>query len=227
MRFTTIVCWVGAVAACLLAGSPARAADVGGTARDSDCAQGISLALRGDLAHAEAVFRTMLNRAPRDPRALNNLGNIYLMRGQPRMALGSYRVAMLQDPRDPGIRLNEASAYHFLGEDTAQALMRAAIHRAGGLENAARLLGIHMPRQASPEVRGAERPRANRDEIQQLLLRAAATVPSRAPAADSARKSGQRRAESGRVSVPGGTRAADLASPDDSSAVESALYWKR
>src|SRR5262245_42347699 len=105
----------------------------GGEARRDTCELGITLALLGRTAAAESVFVSMLSRAPRDPRALTNLGNLALLRGDADLALSFYGQAQEADTVDAGITLNEANALMILGdEDAASALAAEGVRQAGG-----------------------------------------------------------------------------------------------
>ena len=67
-----------------------RAASADDDARQRECELGITLALAGRAAAAESVFTSLLSHSPRDARALTNLGNLALLRGEPRLGLAFY-----------------------------------------------------------------------------------------------------------------------------------------
>jgi tetratricopeptide (TPR) repeat protein len=141
------------------------------------CDYGITVALLGQTARAESVFIALLSRSRGDPRALNNLGNVALLRGEPELALSYYGRAAATDTLDGGIVLNEATALTLMGDDES-ARERAAegIRLAGGPHAAGYLLGL--------QYSGAERAKASRqaylskDELEALLRVAAGRVPT-------------------------------------------------
>lgn len=109
----------------------------------AECDYGVTLALQGRLAAAESVFTSLLSHAPGDPRALTNLGNLHLLRGEREAALVFYRLAASVDSADAGIQLNRATAHYLMGEDSlARADAAGAVARAGGGESAETLLGF-------------------------------------------------------------------------------------
>jgi hypothetical protein len=111
---------------------------------------GVELALSGQPARAESVFVSLLSDSPGDARALTDLGNLHLLRGDPETALAFYRRAALKDTVDGGIRLNRAVALLLL-DRTEEAGREAAEGRrlAGGIEQAESLLGIRTERDAA------------------------------------------------------------------------------
>src|SRR6266481_7519779 len=56
----------------------------------AECEYGIALALAGADARAESAFVSLLSHVPGDARALNNLGNTHLLRGDLDVALAFY-----------------------------------------------------------------------------------------------------------------------------------------
>ena len=138
---------------------------------------GIARAFSGEIAKAESAFIWILAHSPGDARALVNLGNLSLLRGDIEVALAFYERASAQDTTDAGIPMNEATAYLLLGDDEA-ANERAglAIRRAGGASRAGRLAGLRMPvEEESPKA--ATKARVTQDEILTLLRKAAVGVP--------------------------------------------------
>jgi Flp pilus assembly protein TadD len=188
------------------------------------CELGITLALSGSDAAAESVFVTLLSRAPRDARALNNLGNLHLWRGDADLALAFYARAGEADSADAGIVLNEATALMIAGEDdAARGRANEGVRRAGGPDEAARLLGLHFAKADANESRGSDRVQVSRDEVLALLRAATRAVPadSTNAAAAGARGAGAKP----RKPVPAWRSAgARGASDTDVSAV---VYWKR
>jgi tetratricopeptide (TPR) repeat protein len=100
-------------------------------------------AMLNRYGEAEATVNSILQRDPRNAPALNTLGNIQMMRGNPDAAKDAYRRAREADADDPGIQLNEGFSYKISGDDTqGDALLTAAIQQAGSSAAALDLLGI-------------------------------------------------------------------------------------
>lgn len=142
------------------------------------CELGILRAYEGDLASAESLFTAVLSASRGDARALTNLGNLALLRGDPEVALGFYDLAILTDTLDGGIRLDRAIALAQSGrESESLAEARAGIRLAGGLREAGDLLGL---RPSAPG--GEDPPRASLMEMHltqaevRALLRASLEV---------------------------------------------------
>lgn len=139
---------------------------------------GVTLALSGESEDAERAFIDLLVRAPGDGRALNNLGNLHLLRGAPDLALAFYSQALEADSSDGGIRLNRSIALMRMGKNES-ALTEAAfaVGEAGGLRNAASLLGLRYDdpesKASAPAVDGS----LSRSQISALLEEAAVAVP--------------------------------------------------
>ena len=74
----------------------------------------------GDSGAAEAEYRLALQDAPGDPRVMNNLGALYLDRGQPALALPYFAEALHRDPGYVEAAYNHALALEALGR-TAEA----------------------------------------------------------------------------------------------------------
>lgn len=189
------------------------------------CDYGIAVAFQGDLGRAESVFVRLLAQLPRDARALTNLGNLNLMRGETTVAMAFYERAAAADTADAGILLNQSTGLLVLGEtEAASRRIAYATERAGGVREAARLLGLHMTVENDPSKADAKT-RVNQEEILNLLRAVATGVPGdslRVPAGGSgtpgAKASGspRRRAPVWRAA---GARAGDQE-------VASILYWK-
>ncbi|HVP14993.1 MAG TPA: hypothetical protein VMS88_05585 [Terriglobales bacterium] len=190
----------------------------------SQCEYGITLAMSGNLARAESVFVSILAPGRGDARALNNLGNLQLLRGETEVALAFYESALRSDSSDAGIRLNRSVALMMLGrEDEATAEAALGIRQAGGLRAAGALLGMRTADSAAANPgRGAEASSVSREEVQSLLAAAARSVPadssSRRAPPGAGKKTARRASPAWRS---GGPRAAE-----GSDAV-SVLYWKR
>ena len=166
------------LAASLIAGG--ALAEAASPAAPDECVRGIANALGGNLALAESVFVSMLSRSPHDPRALNNLGNLALLRGRAEVALAFYELASARDTTDAGIVLNQATALMVLGgEDEARDLATAGVTSAGGLRAAAGLLGLTAVAEtgSSPASKAGSRPRVTQEEMMRLLKVAAGKVP--------------------------------------------------
>ena len=135
------------LAASILLVAIARSPAAGARAAESlriECDYGVTLALEGRFAAAESVFTSLLSHAPGDTRALTNLGNIHLLRGEREAALAFYGLASGVDTADAGILLNRATAHYLMGEDSlARAEAGIAVARAGGGDSAESLLGFN------------------------------------------------------------------------------------
>ncbi len=180
---------------------------------------GVSQALAGQLAAADSAFLALMSMHRHDARALNNLGNLKLMKGEYGPALAFYDAALAADSSDAGLHLNRAAALYVLGEDD-RALEAAARANAlaGNADRAGALLGL---RSAEPDSgRAAERKALSPGTMRALLRKAAARVPvdtvHTAPARNPERGQGKR-VQAWRGAV---TRAADADS-------RLSLYWKR
>jgi tetratricopeptide (TPR) repeat protein len=213
-----------ALVLCLLAlpAVPVHAAEP--AARGSQIDYGITLAMTGNLARAESVFVSLLAPGRGDSRALNNLGNLELLRGEVEVALAFYERAIPSDSADAGIRLNRSVALMLLGrEEESRDEAAVGVRLAGGLKAASALLGLHPPDSTgADDARGAQKTFVSADEVRAMLSAAARGVPR-----DSTARGGRdaTRARPDRRQPPtwrsGGPRAAQ-----DSDA-HSILYWKR
>jgi len=186
------------------------------------CDLGITLALLRRPAAAESVFTSLLSRAPGDARAFNNLGNLALLRGEADLALPFYDRARSTDSTDAGIRLNEATAFLLLGEDDlASARVMDGVRRAGGVQAAARLLGLRYRDSTSHAGRAAQRPSFSQEEMLHLLRTATARVPLDSTRSAATDTTGRRANKRHFVWRPAGARSG--------TSTESAapLYWKR
>jgi tetratricopeptide (TPR) repeat protein len=184
---------------------------------------GITLAMTGNLARAESVFVSLLAPGKGDARALNNLGNLELLRGELEVALAFYERALSSDSSDAGIRLNRAVALLLLGhEEDSNEEAAIAVRQAGGLQAASELLGVHTPDSSAVDSKGAEKSYVSRGEVQAMLLSAAQSVPrdstARTGAPGTRPRPQRRQAPTWRS---GGPRAAE------GSEAPNVLYWKR
>jgi Flp pilus assembly protein TadD len=181
------------------------------------------MALSGHDASAESVFVSLLSRPPGKAPAYNNLGNLYLWRGQPEIALELYHAATEVDTADAGIRLNCATALMIAGDEmAARAAAEEGVRRAGGIEEAARLLGLRYEPPDEMPSKAAERARMSREEALMLLRAAASALPPdsiarSSPPADSLGTAARKR----RVWRPAGARGSEAAEG------AAFVYWKR
>ena len=148
-----------------------------GQAADQRGEYGVTLAISGEEARAESVFVTMLSHTRGDARALNNLGNLRLLRGETGVALAFYDRALKGDSLDPGIHLNRATALMMLGDQQrSQQAFAVGVKLAGGLEPAQALLGL-PPESQQPAEKAAKKTAIDRDQLRAMLKKAAASVP--------------------------------------------------
>jgi hypothetical protein len=180
---------------------------------------GVTLAIGGEEARAESVFVTMLSHTRGDSRALNNLGNLRLLRGETGVALAFYDRAFRGDSTDAGIELNRATALMLLGDqkrsDQAFAL---GVKMAGGIDHAQALLGIQPEKQ--PTERAAKKTLIDPEQLRAMLKHAASSLPR-----DSVR------AFDSSVNPPPGKRVSAWrqagARASDGEDSQLILYWKR
>jgi Flp pilus assembly protein TadD len=213
MRRIAIPCFVLALLAC------GALRPVHADADDTRSAYGVSLAMTGEEARAESIFVTMLSHTHGDARALNNLGNLRLLRGETGVALAFYDRALRGDSLDPGIHLNRAAALMMLGDTqrSEQAFARG-VKLAGSVEKAQALLGL--PPEKDPTERAAQKTAIDADQLRAMLKHAAAGLP-----ADSVRA---KDAATGSTvgKHPSAWRSAG-ARASDGSDTPQLLYWKR
>jgi Flp pilus assembly protein TadD len=203
--------------ACLAVAGPALAAADDPAERHVD--YGVSLALAGKTGAAESVFVALLSGSTKDARALNNLGNLSVLRGDLDVALAFYDRAVKGDSLDGGIRLNRATVYMMRGEsDQASTEAAAGIRLAGGEAKAASLLGLKPA--SSDAARAAQASAVNKDEVRALLAAAAAHVPHDTTHAvtGSAAGTAPKKSTTWRSAGPRGAGDSDAA---------AVLYWKR
>ncbi len=217
MRHDGLIWMATALLVTMSPGSP-RAAEP----TDGRSDYGVSLAMTGEEARAESLFITMLSHTRGDSRALNNLGNIRLLRGETGVALAFYERALRGDSLDPGIHLNRATAFMVIGdkERSAESFARG-VKLAGGVDQAEALLGIPPERTASDRTsgdRGAKKTMLDPDQMRTMLRTAAKSVPSD-PAVAVNRTA--RTAKTASVWRSAGPRGAD------GSETSHLLYWKR
>jgi len=159
--------------ALLVSASPALAA---GEPSDSHGDYGVTLAISGEEARAESVFVTMLSHTRGDARALNNLGNLRLIRGETGVALAFYERALRGDSLDAGIHLNRATALMLLGDQKrSDQAFAFGVKLAGGYDHAESLLGL--PPENQPVDKAARKTAIDPEQVRTMLKRAAASVP--------------------------------------------------
>ena len=200
----------------LLVAVPASAEE----SKGDQCALGVTLALSGDTAKAESVFVSLLSNDPVGARALNNLGNIYVIRGELDVALAFYDMAFRGDPSDPGILLNRSIALMLMGEeDLAQAQAKEGIDMAGGLKGASSMLGLRWMEGGQDASKGSEKVYVSKEEVGALLRGALQSVPADSAKADSVSAASTEKKKVSWRSA--GARAAE------GTQVGQVLYWKR
>lgn len=211
---------IWAATALLVSLAPAAlwAAEPANTAGD----YGVSLAMSGEEARAESLFITMLSHTKGDSRALNNLGNIRLLKGETGVALAFYERALRGDSLDAGIYLNRATALMLIGDKdrSAQSFARG-VSLAGGEEEAAALLGLGPERTASDRTasgRAAKKTMIDPEQLRQMLRTAAKSVPTQSAVAVNRTARTAKTASTWRSAGPRGA---------DGSDTSHLLYWKR
>jgi tetratricopeptide (TPR) repeat protein len=179
---------------------------------------GVTLAMSGESSRAESVFVSLLSDSRGDARALNNLGNLRMLRGDLGVALAFYDRALSGDSSDAGIHLNRATALMLMGdEERARSAATVGVRLAGGLDKADALLGLKPESGSGPKA--AANAYVSKDEVRELLRRAARAVPSdTVHAAPPAAASAHRKSPTWRSAGPRGSDRSDA--PD-------VLYWKR
>jgi hypothetical protein len=188
-------------------------------AMESRSEYGVSLAISGEEARAESLFITMLSHTRGDARALNNLGNIRLLKGETGVALAFYERALRGDSLDAGIHLNRATALMVIGDRSRSSESFAVgVKLAGGLSNAQSLLGL--PPEGQTGERAAKKTMIDPEQVRAMLKHAATTVPS-----DSVRKSGNP-ANAATGTQPSAWRSAGPRAADGGES-QFLLYWKR
>lgn len=166
----------------LLWGSPpATAASVAGRgagAADLLVEYGITLALSGRVSAADSVFISVLSSSPGDPRALTNLGNLSLMRGDGELALAFYDRASRGDTADAGILLNRSVALLLEGDEVAARVeARRALARTREGPTARALLGLRETNRSPAPDKSSSQPVLTVEELRAFLAAAADSVP--------------------------------------------------
>lgn len=181
---------------------------------------GVTLAIGGEAARAESIFVTMLSHTRGDARALNNLGNLRLLRGETGVALAFYERALRGDSLDAGIHLNRATALMMIGDqERSERAFARGVKLAGGVERAQALLGITPEKQ--PSERAARKTAIDPEQLRAMLKRAATSVPR-----DSVRMMDSDIASGTAGKRPSAWRSAG-ARASDGGDTPQLLYWKR
>ena len=224
-RCPAILVWIVLATA---AGWPSRSASAGQAPDEkrlrAECEYGIAQALAGADSAAEAAFVSLLSHSPGDARALNNLGNLSLFRGDLDVAIEYYQQGREADSLDAGIILNEATALLLRGDgNEAQARAAEGVRMAGGLREAALLLGLKPPEARAETPKAGDRAYIRKDEVLSLLKAAAAGVP-----ADSLRsKSGKPGPGPSRLRKRRPTWRSAGARGAEGTDVTAVVYWKQ
>jgi tetratricopeptide (TPR) repeat protein len=208
-------------AAALLAAALAVSAHAAEAPKSSQTEYGVTLAMAGEAARAESVFVSLLSHSRGDARALNNLGNLRLLKGEIGVALAFYDRALRGDSTDAGIHLNRATALMLMGDEPrAQEAAATGVRLAGGVDQAGELLGLKSdnPKEAG---KAAEKTVVSKGEIQALLHSAAAAVPT-----DTSHAAGKAGAAGAAGKKAPTWRSAGPRASDGSEAAV-VLYWKR
>src|SRR5512142_133840 len=107
----------------------------------------------------------MLSHTRGDARALNNLGNLRLLRGETGVALAFYERALRGDSLDAGIHLNRATALMLIGDhDRAARAFTLGVRLAGGLDQAQSLMGL-PPEATQPTDRAARKTAIDAEQL--------------------------------------------------------------
>lgn len=204
-----------AAVAVLVSASPLLAA----SPADTRSEYGVTLAISGEQARAESIFVSMLSHTRGDSRALNNLGNLRLLRGETGVALAFYERALRGDSLDAGIHLNRATALMLLGDQQrSERAFATGVKLAGGVDRAQALLGLTPEKQ--PTEKAARKTVIDPEQLRAMLKHAATAVPRDSlKLLDSNVASGPAKRNSAWRSA--GARASD---GEDTPMI---LYWKR
>ena len=217
MRRIGLAFW--AVVALVVSASPLWAGPAS-EPNDSRGEYGVTLAVSGEEARAESIFVTMLSHTRGDARALNNLGNLRLLRGESGVALAFYERALRGDSLDAGIHLNRATALMILGDkQRSEQAFAVGVKLAGGVDRAQALLGIQPEK--DPTERAARKTAIDPEQLRAMLKHAAIAVP----------KDSLRIQDSGIQAVAAGKRTSAWRSAgaraSDGEGTPQLLYWKR
>jgi hypothetical protein len=200
--------------------STAWAAETAPPSKTANADFGVTLAIGGEEARAESVFVSMLSHTKGDARALNNLGNIRLLRGEAGVALAFYDRAIRGDKSDAGIHLNRAAALMLMGDTKrSDEAFATGVKLAGGIDKATALL--NLPPEDAPVDKGSKKTAINPEQLRSMLKKAAASVPK-----DQIKQVPADAAAASNTKNTSAWRAAGARSSDGSEA-STLLYWKR
>ncbi len=228
-RIRPAAMWVAAVLLCV---PVASAAADGATETNSDAAlraeYGVTLALGGKTDEAKRAFVSVLSEDPGHAGALNNLGNLELVDGDPAMALAFYRRAAVLDSTDAGIVLNRSVALLLLGDEAgARGEAARGLRLAGGIESARALLALPGGATSEDQAKAAEPALLTQEEIQALLSAAAVSVPADSLGSAIADSTGSDAEEPAEEPAEEMTwRSAGLRA-SDAFELSTMIYWKR
>jgi tetratricopeptide (TPR) repeat protein len=183
---------------------------------------GVALAMSGQYHEAESAFASLLSASPRDARALANLGNLRVVRGELKVAIAFYDQALRYGANEAGIVLNRATALMLMGEqEQAEAEAARGIALAGGEAEAEQLLGL--PSLPPNPAERAGKPFVGRQQIREMLRTASRRLPGmiRPSTATDSTRSDARTKRPTRTWRTAGSRAGD------GDEIASVLYWKR
>lgn len=211
----------GMIVALLAMASTALAAETAPAKPTNTNAEfGVTLAIGGQESAAESVFVSMLSHTKGDARALNNLGNIRLLRGEAGVALAFYDRAIRGDETDAGIHLNRAAALMLMGDaKRSEEAFATGVKMAGGIEKAQELL--NLPPENAPVDKGAKKTAINPEQMRAMLKKAAASVPK-----DQIKPASTTTQTASNTKNNSAWRSAGARSSDGSEAT-TLLYWKR
>jgi len=173
---------------------------------------GIVYGKRGyDLAVKE--FEEILRIDKYNPSVLNNIGNIYALKGKVKEANEYYRKAKELDPDDGGINFNLGLASFLIGdEEGALRMLQEALESFPTMEEASNILGFELMEE-DVYLKGRTG-KISKEEVKQLLEEALKKLPS-----EKEKKEEVKRA----LTFFGGTRGIDLSQATELSWL---LYWK-
>jgi tetratricopeptide (TPR) repeat protein len=185
---------------------------------------GIALAMSGESLEAESVFASLLSSTPGDARALTNLGNLRVMKGEFGVALAFYDKALRAVPDEAGVVLDRAIALLLIGDtERAEAEAARAVTLAGGESQADWLLGLSSA-EPGPTSRASEKQFLSKDQIRALLQAAARRVP-RSPAPSLAAHDSV--SSEARARRPNSTWRSAGTRASDGGDVATMLYWMK
>ena len=173
---------------------------------------GIIYAQNGQYEEAKKEFVTLLEEPTGRAAALTNIGNLAVLDGKVDVGLENYMQAVALDTMDAGILLDLGLALKMAGRDEeAMNAFSKALHKSGGEDQAAYLLGVKTDSDTSK----GKVTKLSNEEIKAMLAKARTRVPAATNAS-----TGKDPAPTQIVSRPGGARAADMGVGPTS------FYWK-